>query len=162
MAPEERTRLIERYARGPEALRNAYATAPVEMRGWRPAPEAWSVDEIVSHCADSEMNAAIRIKMLAAEPDPTIIGYDQDTWTNVFNYATLPQEAAFAVIDAVRAWTATILPRLTEDQWSRTGTHSESGSYSASDWLRTYSAHLHEHVDQINANVEAWHKRNQG
>lgn len=161
MTPEERVRLIEQYARGPKALREAYAAAPEEMLAWRPAPDEWSVHEIICHCADSEMSGAIRIRMLAAEPDPQIIGYDQEAWAQLFDYHNRPVEDAFAVIEAVRSWTAILLPRLTEDQWTRTGTHSESGHYTALDWLRIYSSHLYQHVDQINANVEAWTNRDQ-
>jgi hypothetical protein len=159
MTPGERMRLIEQYARGPRALREAYEASPPEMRAWRPAPHEWSVDEIVCHCADSEMGGALRIRMLAAEPDPQLIGYDQDAWATIFDYPNRPIEDAFAVIDAVRSWTATLLPRLTEEQWQKSGTHSESGPYSAADWLRTYGVHLHEHVDQINANFAAWRDR---
>ena len=40
-----------------------------------------------------------------------------------------------------------------------TYTHTESGRYTAADWLRTYSEHLEEHIDQINRTVEAWRSR---
>jgi hypothetical protein len=41
------------------------------------------------------------------------------------------------------------LRRLSEEQWRRAGTHSESGSYSVEDWLRIYGGHAHDHADQI-------------
>jgi hypothetical protein len=159
MTLEERVRLIEKYARGAKALHDAYNATPEAMRKWRPSPDAWSVHEIICHCADSETSGALRIRMLAAEKDPHIIGYDQDNWAQIFDYHNRSVDDAFAVIEAVRSWTAILLPRLTDDHWSRSGTHSESGPYSASDWLRIYSAHLHDHVDQINANILAWTSR---
>lgn len=159
MTPQERARLIDRYTDGPRALRDAFDAAPEEMRLWRPAQGEWSVHEIICHCADSEMSGALRIRMLAAEPDPQLIGYDQETWAKVFAYPDRSTDIAFAVIAAVRDWTAVLLPTLTDEQWSRTGTHSEMGVYAATDWLRIYSQHLHEHVDQINANILAWNNR---
>jgi hypothetical protein len=159
MTPEERMRLIERYARGPKAIRAAWEATPEEMRTWRPAPDAWSVHEIICHCADSEMGGALRIRMLAAEPQPRIIGYDQDAWAITFDYHNRSIDDAFAVIDAVRLWTAPLLTRITEEQWAKVGTHSESGPFSATDWLETYGNHLHGHVDQISANVQAWNDR---
>jgi hypothetical protein len=161
MTPDERTQLIERYAEGAQALRDAWASAPEEMHTWRPAPDAWSVHEIICHCADSEMGGALRIRMLAAEPDPQLIGYDQDVWAITFDYHNRSTDLAFGVIDTVRGWTAALLPTLTEEQWEKAGTHSESGAYSATDWLRTYGNHLHEHVDQINANIDAWTNQSQ-
>ena len=38
---------------------------------------------------------------------------------------------------------------VTEADLSRTGTHTESGTYSVADWLRIYAAHAEEHADQI-------------
>jgi hypothetical protein len=159
MTPEERQRLIDRYAEGSRALRAAYDASPPEMRTWRPAKDAWSIHEIVCHCGDSEMGGALRIRMLAAEPDPKIIGYDQDAWTTIFDYHNRSTDLAFAVIEAVRAWTVPVLSTLTDEQWAKVGHHSESGAFSALDWLESYGNHLHNHVNQINANVQAWKDR---
>jgi len=34
--------------------------------------------------------------------------------------------------------------------------HTESGPYTALDWLRIYATHLEGHARQIERNVEAW------
>ncbi|MGC4106528.1 MAG: DinB family protein [Thermomicrobiales bacterium] len=156
MDANERAEAIARYRHGPAALRAAYAASPAETRQWRPAPDAWSIHEIIVHCADSEANAYTRIRMLMAEENPTIVGYDQDAWAGRFDYHARPVETAFSVIESVHAHTAELLPTFSEDDWTRTGTHSERGSYSAEDWLRDYSEHLFVHVDQIEANVASW------
>ena len=36
-----------------------------------------------------------------------------------------------------------------DDDWARAGTHSESGRYTAEDWLTIYAAHAHNHAAQI-------------
>lgn len=54
-----------------------------------------------------------------------------------------------AMIDRHTQGYAAILERLSEDDWSRQGTHSESGAYSVMDWLALYAAHDHDHADQI-------------
>ena len=51
-----------------------------------PGAGKWSVHEVVVHCADSETNAALRIRYLIAEKEPLIVGYDQDAWARVFDY----------------------------------------------------------------------------
>ena len=48
-----------------------------------------------------------------------------------------------------RATTAQLLASMTDDDWSREGTHTESGRYTAEDWLRIYAAHAHNHAAQI-------------
>jgi hypothetical protein len=49
----------------------------------------------------------------------------------------------------VRESSAQILDRLSESDWQRAGTHSESGPYSVEDWLTIYAAHGHDHAAQI-------------
>jgi hypothetical protein len=38
---------------------------------------------------------------------------------------------------------------MTEDEWQREGTHTESGRYTVEDWLKIYAAHAHNHAAQI-------------
>ena len=64
-------------------------------------------------------------------------------------YPDRPIEPSLAAFEAARAATTPILRRLSEEQWRRAGTHSESGSYSVEDWLRIYGGHAHDHADQI-------------
>ena len=156
MTTSEREALIRKYEVGPNVLNAALAAVPDEARLFRPTPRDWSVHEIVLHCGDSETMASSRIRMVAAEPKPLIVGYDQEQWAVRFDYHALPLEPALAAIEATRANTAALLRTLPNRAWERTGRHTESGNYSAEDWLRIYSAHLHDHADQIAANVAAW------
>ena len=155
----EREALIARYEAGPARLAAALATVPPEALQWRPAAEEWSAHEIVVHCADSEANAALRIRYLVAEPEPVILGYDQVEWARRLDYHSHPIEPALRTIEAVRANTVPLLRRLPERAWARVGRHSESGAYSAERWLEIYAAHLEEHAAQIEANVVAWRAR---
>jgi hypothetical protein len=159
MSREERDALVEDYARGPERIREALARVPLEVLAWRPAPGAWSAHEIVVHCADSETNAALRIRYLIAEREPLIVGYDQDEWARRFDYASQPLEESLVATAAARARTVPLLRRLTDADWKKQGRHTESGPYSAEDWLRVYAAHLEGHARQIGRNVEAWTAR---
>jgi hypothetical protein len=157
--PEDRTRRIEQYATASGRLREALAAVPPEAMHWRPAEDQFSVHEIVCHCADSETNAYSRIRYLLTEAKPVIVGYDPDTWAREFDYANHPLDAALATVEAVRANTVPVLRRLPEEAWAKEGTHTESGGYSAADWLRIYSEHLEEHIEQINRTVDAWRSR---
>jgi len=47
---------------------------------------------------------------------------------------------------------------MTEEDWAREGTHSESGRYTATDWLNIYAAHAHNHAAQIRRLREAMDK----
>lgn len=152
----ERDKLIDQYADGPRRLREALAKVPPEAVQWRPQPGEWSAHEVVVHCSDSETQSASRIRVLVSERDPLILGYDEARWARDFDYHAHPLDVALVTVDAVRANTAVLLRRLPESAWSRAGRHSESGRYTAEDWLRIYADHLENHARQIEANVAAW------
>jgi hypothetical protein len=156
LTPAEREQLIRRYAEGPARLEAALARVPAAARKWRPAPGEWSAHEVVCHCADSETNAAARIRYLVCEPDPLVLGYDESHWAVALDYHGHPIEAALATVRAVRANTEALLRRLPEAAWARAGRHTESGPYSALDWLAIYAEHLEIHARQIEAALAAW------
>jgi hypothetical protein len=156
MDPAEREDRIRRYGEGPARLAQALSRVPEAARRWRPAPGRWSVHEIVCHCADSETSAALRIRLLLAEAKPTIQGYDQDAWAARLDYHAHPLDTALRTVEAVRANTLALLLRQPREAWSREGTHTESGRYTAEDWLSIYSEHLEKHVAQIEGNLAAW------
>src|SRR5207245_9837740 len=72
LSAQERTALIDRYARGPASLKAALAQIPPDALKWRPEPKRWSAHEIIVHCADSESNAHMRLRYLLAEDKPVI------------------------------------------------------------------------------------------
>src|SRR5262249_23079910 len=159
MSREQRRVLIDQYADGPRRLRAALATVPEQAMQWRPKPGEWSAHEVVVHCADSETNAAARIRYLVIEKEPLIVGYDQEVWARELDYHAHPLDVALATVDAVRANTSVLVRRLPDEAWLKEGRHTESGRYTAEAWLRIYADHLENHARQIEANVEAWKMR---
>ena len=155
----ERTQWIERYARGPELLKSALAKVPAEALKWRPAEGKWCAREVVWHCADSETIASTRIRYLVGEDRPTIHGYDENAWAKTFDYHALPLDSALREVEQVRAWTADWIRRLPASAWSREGTHTESGRYTAEKWLELYGVHLETHARRIERNLAAWNAR---
>ena len=159
MTPAARADLVARYADGPRLLQEALAAVPREAMQWRPAPTAWSAHEVIVHCADSETQAASRIRILACEKEPVIQGYDQELWARELDYHAQPVDLALATVVAVRAHTAALLRRLPDALWARVGRHSESGRYTAENWLSIYAGHLEDHARQISDNVTEWRRR---
>jgi hypothetical protein len=156
MNTEERQDRIRRYAEGPARLKAAWGKVPEGARQWRPGPGKWSAHEIVCHCADAEANAALRIRYVLAEKEPLIVGYDQEEWARAFDYHAHPVEVALQTVEAVRAHTTALLTRLPEDAWAREGRHTESGRYTAENWLDIYASHVENHSAQIERNLTAW------
>jgi hypothetical protein len=143
-----RKALIAKYKEGGRMVAEALAGASEAELDARPAPGKWSAREITHHLADSEMIAAIRLRMLLAEDAAVIRAYDQKLYAGRLHY-TRPIQASLEAFQAARRTTAEILERMTEAEWARPGTHSESGRYSPEKWLEIYAQHAHAHADQI-------------
>jgi len=149
MDTDRRTALVAQYEAGPAVLNAAVAGLSDAELDHRPADGGWTPREVVHHVADSEMTSAIRLRRLIAEDDPLIVGYDGDEFARRLHYSKRPIEPALAAVTAARTTTAQILHGLTEAEWARTGTHSDSGAYGVGQWLEIYAVHCDEHADQI-------------
>ena len=146
-----RDALVQRYKDGAVEVRKAVAEAESnEGLDRRPAPGEWTAREVVHHLADSEMTSAIRLRRLLAEDNPVIEGYDENLFATRLHYDR-PIAASLDAMEAARVSSAELLDALSDDEWSRSGTHSESGEYSVLTWLELYAAHGHDHAEQIRA-----------
>ena len=145
---ETRKHLVARYKAGYRAVADALAGATDAELDARPAPDKWTAREIVHHLADSEMTSAVRMRNVIATDNVAIVGYDQEVFAKRLHYDR-PIAASLAAFKAARETTAELLDRLTEAEWNREGTHTEHGRYGMDTWLNIYSAHAHDHADQI-------------
>jgi hypothetical protein len=155
MTNEERQELIGRYVAGYDEVLRSLEGFPDEELSARPLPGKWTAREIVHHLADSEMASALRLRKLLTEESTQIQGYDQDEYAVRLRYNERDIAPALEAFRAARATTAQVLATMTEDDWAREGTHTESGRYTAEDWLRIYAAHAHNHAAQIRRLKEA-------
>ena len=148
MDAQDRERLIALYRDGYRAIVDALHGATEESLDFRPRDGAWSARAVVHHLADSEMTAAIRLRLLLASDRPAIVGYDQEEFARRLHYDR-PYEASLEAFKSARRCTAELLERLTPEDWLREGTHSELGPYSVERWLEIYAAHADNHAVQI-------------
>jgi DinB superfamily len=143
-----RKELVDQYKDGYRVVTEALEKISDRELDARPEPGKWSVREIVHHLADSEMTSAIRLRRLIAEERPAISGYDEEEFARRLHYDR-PIESSLEAIHAARRSTADLLDRLTETEWKREGTHTESGRYTVENWLEIYASHAHNHAEQI-------------
>ena len=149
MKPDERQQLIAQYKGGYDQVLKNLADFPRESLTAHPIAGKWSAAEIVHHLADSETTSALRLRRLLVEDHPLIQGYDQDQYAAKLHYNERDLAPSLEAFRCARETTAQLLDLMTEEDWEREGTHSESGSYTTQDWLRIYAAHAHNHAAQI-------------
>ena len=123
-------------------------TADLDLR----KSDGWSARQVIHHVADSEAQSYARLRRLLAEPEGSIIhGYDEGAWAEckALGYEDLPIENSLAVFKSVRAASLDVLNRITEADLEKFGMHTESGKYTLSTWIKTYSKHPVDHGQQI-------------
>jgi hypothetical protein len=155
MTSEERQQLIATYKDGYDEVAAALEGFPQDSLTAHPIAGKWSAAEIVHHLADSETTSGLRLRRLLVEDHPLIQGYDQDAYAAALNYNRREIAPSLEAFRAARATAAQLFEFMADEDWHREGTHSESGSYGAEDWLKIYAAHAHNHAAQIRRLKEA-------
>ena len=157
MDKHERDEKIELYGLGVDLLTEALKDIPREIWKFKPAPSEWSVHEVIVHLADSESNAALRVRKLIVEPGGTIMGYDQDKWAAELNYHDQSWEDALETVRLVRKTTYALLKGQPEEVFAHTIKHPEyDDPYTFEKWLNIYSGHIPGHIEQIKNNYKIW------
>jgi hypothetical protein len=155
MTPSERQELINQYKDGYNEVAKALEGFPTDQLTAHPIANKWSAAEIVHHLGDSETTSGLRLRRLLVEDHPLIQGYDQDEYAARLNYNQREIAPSIEAFRSARATTAQLFDFMTDADWHKEGTHSESGSYTSEDWLKIYAAHAHNHAAQIHRLREA-------
>jgi hypothetical protein len=158
MTRESRRQKIESFGRAPEVLAAALRQFPKKMWLYKPAPERWSIHEIILHLADSEANAYIRCRRLIAEPGKPVLTYDASVWAGTLGYFHQSTKEAFELLRRLRRMTYQLLVNLPEQVWSNTVEQPEQGTLSLDQWLEMQERHIPHHIEQMRGNYEEWAK----
>ena len=149
MSPQDREKLIAQYRSGYDEVVASLERFPESSLTAHPINGKWSAAEIVHHLADSETTSGLRLRRLLVEDHPLIQGYDQEAYAARLDYNKRDIAPALEAFKSARATTAQLFDLMSNEDWQREGTHSESGAYTPEDWLRIYAEHAHNHASQI-------------
>ena len=162
MTPDERDKKIEEYGRGFELFVATLAEFPREAWEFKPAPNEWSVHEIIIHMADSESMGAVRARKLIAEPGSALMPYDETGWAVRLNYAEQNLEDALQTFRLARQTTYNVLKMVPDGVFEHQVFHPErvhpeyGERYTLDKWLYIYTAHIREHIEQVQKTYQAW------
>ena len=161
MTNQERNQKIESYGQAYDLLVEGLKQFPAEMWHFRPAPDRWSIHEIVVHITDSEANSYIRCRRFIAEPGQAVMAYDEKAWGISLHYHDQSTDEALELFKWLRHNTYKLIRSLPESVWSNTVYHPENGTMMMDDWLEVYMRHIPDHLEQMWVNYQAWLKRNE-
>jgi len=115
----------------------------------RPAPGKWSVTEILAHMAEDELSSTWRYRQMLEHDDPELLGFDQEVWARLGEYATWKPKEALEMFRLLREANLRMFAQLTPEQWQRYGVHAERGRLTVEELCRHMAAHDMNHIDQI-------------
>ena len=113
------------------------------------APVKWSVFDVVRHLSDSEIAIGWRLRMVIAQDEPPIVGFDQDAWSSRLGGAYSDVRSMSAQIAILREAHVALLRNLEPADWQRVGHHAERGPESLALMARLYAGHDLAHLRQI-------------
>jgi hypothetical protein len=115
----------------------------------RPAPEKWSVKEIVAHLADGEIVIGFRMRFILGSPGSPVVAYDQDKWVISGHYDKRDPHRSWGQFRVLREENLALLQSLEPEQWKHYGLHSERGPESIEHIVRMCAGHDINHLQQI-------------
>jgi|ERR1700690_378748 hypothetical protein len=115
----------------------------------RPAPGKWSVAEIVTHMADTEIVGSFRMRFILGAPGTPIQGFDQDAWVVALHYDKRDPRKALEQFRVLRETNLALLKTLSPEQWKHHGIHSERGEESIETIVNMFAGHDINHILQI-------------
>jgi hypothetical protein len=133
----------------PSKIERLLKGVPAAKLRKRPAPEKWSVAEIVTHLADTEMVMGCRVRMILGEPGTTLQPFDQDAWAVAMQYGKRDARKSLAQFRGFREANLALMKTLTPEQWKQTGMHPERGELTVEKIALMVAGHDINHMGQI-------------
>jgi hypothetical protein len=115
----------------------------------RPAPDKWSVNEILAHFAETEIVGSFRMRMILGAPGTPIPAFDQDAWVISGHYEKRDPRKSLEQFRVLREANLALLKSLKSEQWKHYGVHSERGQETIERIVTMFAGHDLNHLGQI-------------
>jgi hypothetical protein len=140
----------------PRTLAYLVSLATPENLLYKPAPDRWSICEVLNHLTDVEQLAvALRAKRVLEEERPLFIDYDRDARYAAGAYANDDGERALEKFREARAASLSWLENVKPSDWKRRGIHPAVGEVDLSQLLSLWAFHDLSHIRQVTELVKA-------
>lgn len=139
----------ERLAANAQIFRHLLATVPAEQAVWKPAPEKWSLLEVINHLADEErLDFRQRLDLVLHHPGEPWPGIDPESWVHERQYNLRDLEESLEDFLAERRRSVEWLGNLVSVDLDAEYEHPR-GNLSAGDLLGSWLAHDLLHIRQM-------------
>jgi len=125
MTEAELKQHLELSEKSPKEIAAAVSGLSPEVLHYKPAPEKWSILEILGHLVDIETVYAYRLRQMLADEKPVIAPMDQDAWARNLGYMEVPAPELVALYGLNRHHSLRLLRRLKPADLEKSAYHPE-------------------------------------
>jgi hypothetical protein len=135
----------------PRRIERLVTAATKKRLAAKPAPEKWSVTEILAHLADVEIVQGVRLRMILGASGTPLQGFNQEVWAAFSEYASHDPRLSLEAYKVNRERTLRLLKSLPPKMWKCYGMHSERGKETVKRITEMMAGHDINHAGQIEA-----------
>lgn len=141
---------LEEAEKNPRRIAAAVSGLPEKILRYKPAPDKWSILEVLGHVADVEIVYAHRLRQMLADTAATIAPMDQDAWARNLGYLETPAPELIAVYGLIRLHNLRLLRRLKPGDLEKGAFHPElNRQLTVAELVERIAAHGASHLGQI-------------
>ncbi len=142
--------VLEILATTPEKIKREISTLSRREMLARPAPNKWSVQEVLAHLADvEEIGMRARVAAIIEQENPTLLPVDQEARAAELKYNTIEPRRSLARFEQQRRANVKWLQKLRPSQLKHKGIHQQVGEISAEELITEWAFHDLGHLKQI-------------
>ncbi|MCI0707335.1 MAG: DinB family protein [Ignavibacteriae bacterium] len=140
---------FKEFQAAPKKLRALAKKAKGKKMTDRPSPDKWSIAEIITHLAESELVISFRLRMMLASNGVLIQVVDQNAWQANAGHLMREPKKALDLFEMLRMYNVSLLKSITKEQWEMFGMHQERGKETVARVVEMYAGHDINHMLQI-------------
>ena len=136
--------------KSPKQIAAAVSGLPDAVLRYKPAPNKWSILEILGHLADIEIVYAHRFRQMLADKKPALSPVDVDDWANRLGYSEESPAELVAAYGLNRHRTLQLLRRLKPGDLEKSAFHPEhQRKVTVAEYVEKIATHGANHLAQI-------------
>lgn len=150
MTESELKKHLEAAEKSPKQIAAAVSGLPEKVLDYKPAPDQWSVREVLGHLADIEIVYAYRLRQMLADKNPVIAPMDQNEWARNLGHSATPPAELVALYGLNRHANLRLLHRLTSADLEKSAFHPETKqAVTVVELIEKMETHGASHLEQI-------------
>jgi hypothetical protein len=142
--------VVEQLVTTPDILRALISHLSAAEANWKPAPQRFSIAEVVAHLRDTEAQVfRTRVQRMVDEDGPQLDAYDQEAIAAAGGYTGQSAQEALKHFQKHRTDNLTYVKNLSAEIGNRVGIHPELGQITIAQLLNEWAFHDLGHLRQI-------------